>query len=274
MDNFQSLFDFLPVGAYRAIPDRSMVRANPALVALNGCSSEAELLSLFGKHEAQWYVRPERRAEFWNLLERDGQVVGFESEVFRLKSRERIWVRENAHAVRADDGPLIFHEGTVEEITAQVREREALLRSQLQLEQLVQLLPGVVFRVRISPEGRRRYTYVSDYVRELYGVTPEEVLANGRTLTDMRHPDDAEDASRRLDQVIPADGSLMYQLRVRLRDGTEKWVQVVSSSAPPEDGERTRVGVLFDITERMQAEARMHTQAELWKSALEATGDG
>ncbi len=274
MDNFHSLFDFLPIGAYRAIPDRSMVRANPALVALNGCASEAELLTLFGKHETQWYLLAERRKLFWDLLERDRRVIGFESEVFRLKTRERIWVRENAHVMTGDDGRVQYHEGTVEDITAQVHEREALWRSQQRLEQLVRLLPGVVFRIRIAPDGTRRYTYVSDHVRQLYGVAPEEVLANGKTLTDMRHPDDADETARQLDRVIPADGPLMYQLRVRLRDGTEKWVQVISTSAPLEEGERTRVGVLFDITERKRAEGQVRAQAELWKSALEATGDG
>jgi PAS domain S-box-containing protein len=274
MDNFQSLFDFLPIGAYRAVPDRSIVRANPALVALNGCASEAELLALFGKHEAKWYVRPERRSRFWDLLERDDRVIGFESEVFRLKTRECICVRENAHAVRTEDGSLRYYEGTVEEITAQVHEREALQRSQAQLEQVVRLVPGVVYRIGISADGTRRYTYVSDHVRQLYGVTPEEVLADGKALTNLRHPDDAVDIQSRLEQVISAEESLIYQVRVRLRDGTVKWIQAISAAAPADEGERGRVGVLFDITERKQAEAEIRAQAELLKNALEATGDG
>ena len=40
-DNFSSLFEFLPIGAYRSTPDGRQLRANPALVRLNGFSSEA-----------------------------------------------------------------------------------------------------------------------------------------------------------------------------------------------------------------------------------------
>ncbi len=274
MDNFQSLFDFLPMGAYRSLPDGRMLRANPALVALNGCDGEAELIAMVRDIASEWYVDPARRAAFKTLLERDGQVVGFESEVFRLKSRERIWVRENAHVLRDAPGGILYYEGTVEEITSRVREREALQRSQMQLEQVVRLVPGVVYRIGIAADGTRRYTYVSDHVRQLYGLTPEEVMADGQALTRLRHPDDAAEIARRLERVIQADESLIYQLRIRLRDGTEKWVQAISAAAPAEEGERARVGVLFDITERKHAEAEIRAQAELWKNALEATGDG
>jgi hypothetical protein len=45
VDDFSSLFDFLPIGAYRARPDGILVRANRALVRLNACDSEAEMLA-------------------------------------------------------------------------------------------------------------------------------------------------------------------------------------------------------------------------------------
>ena len=274
MDNFQSLFDFLPVGAYRSLPDGRMLRANPALVALNGCKSEAELIDMVRDIALEWYVDPARRADFMTLMARDGQVVGFESEIFRHRSRERIWVRENAHVLRDAEGRVLCYEGTVEEITDRVNEREALQRSQLQLEQVVRLVPGVVYRIRIAADGTRRYSYVSDHVRQLYGLEPEEVMADGYALTRLRHPDNAEEIQRQLDKVIESQESLVYQVRVRLRDGTVKWVQTISAAAPAPEGERARVGVLFDITERKQAEAEVRAQADLWKSALEATGDG
>ncbi len=274
MDNFQSLFDFLPVGAYRAVPDRSMVRANPALVALNGCGSEAELLAVFGKHEARWYVLPERRALFWDLLDRDGHVVGFESEVFRLKTHERIWVRENAHVRRDAEGRVLFYEGIVEEITTQVQERQALQQNRAELEQLVRLIPGTVYRVATAADGTRRYTYVSEFVQTLYGLSPAQVLADPHALTRLRHPDDAEQTEREVSRMLSGDGTAQYQVHVQLADGTEKWIQAYSNATPSAQGERVRVGVLFDITARRHAEALLRTQAELWKSALEASGDG
>ena len=115
--DFSSLFNFLPIGAYRSAPDGRMIRANEALVRFNGHDSEASLIAGVGDIAAEWYVDPRRRDDFRRLLERDGFVRGFVSEVFRHKTRERAWVSENAHAVRDAAGQVLHYEGTVEDIT-------------------------------------------------------------------------------------------------------------------------------------------------------------
>jgi PAS domain-containing protein len=63
-DDFSSLFEFLPIGAYRTRPDGTQLRANPALVRLNGYDSEAELLAGVRDIGIEWYVDPTRRAQF------------------------------------------------------------------------------------------------------------------------------------------------------------------------------------------------------------------
>jgi PAS domain S-box-containing protein len=65
----------------------------------------------------EWYVRAERRQEFVDAMARDGEVRNFESEVYRHKSRERIWVQENARMVSDESGKALYYEGTVQEIT-------------------------------------------------------------------------------------------------------------------------------------------------------------
>ncbi|MDV7399916.1 hypothetical protein RZS08_51350, partial [Arthrospira platensis SPKY1] len=81
--DFSSLFNFLSIGAYRSSPDGRQIRANLALVRLNGYESEAEQLASVKSIGSEWYVDPGRRAEFKRLLERDGFVRGFVSEVHR-----------------------------------------------------------------------------------------------------------------------------------------------------------------------------------------------
>ena len=98
--DFSTLFNFLPIGAYRSSADGHMIRANQALVALNGYATEADLIEGVKDIAIEWYVDPARRAEFKQQLERDGYVRGFVSEIYRHKTRERVWISENAHAVR------------------------------------------------------------------------------------------------------------------------------------------------------------------------------
>ena len=112
-NDFATLFDWLPLGAYRSSLQGRQLRANPALVRLNGFASEAEMLASVDDIGGHWYVQPGRREAFRALLEANGEVHDFVSEVHRYKTRERIWIREHARVVPGPDGQPLFYEGTV-----------------------------------------------------------------------------------------------------------------------------------------------------------------
>ena len=112
-DGFGSLFEFLPIGAYRTLPDGRLLRVNPAMVRMNGFASETEHVAAVQDHAGRWYRDPDRRAQFLALMNRDGRVTAFESEVIRYNTGEPIWVSENAHVVRDAQCRLLFYECTV-----------------------------------------------------------------------------------------------------------------------------------------------------------------
>ena len=261
-DDFATLFEHLPIGAYRSRPDGTMVRANAALVRLNGYASEAQLLAAVHDIASEWYVEPRRRTEFTSRLESEGRVVGFVSEIRRHCTRERIWVSENAYVVRDGAGRVVHYDGTVEEISERVRTEQALRRSEARLQQLVALVPGAVFRATVDVDSSAgagagasfRYTFMSDGVRALYGIEPAEAMRDPSALTRRRHPDFAVDTAE-MDAALRGALTRDVDVRVRLDDGTEKWVQVISAPAPGEDGGSERVGLLLDVTARRQAEA-------------------
>ena len=273
-DNFSSLFEFLPIGAYRSAPDGTMLRANPALARLNGYERETDLLEATHASGASWYVEPGRRELFRAQLARDGQVVGFESEVTRHRGGERIWVRESANLVRDAAGTVLFYEGSVEDVTERVREREAAHKRETLLQQIVNLMPGVIYRVVYLPDGTRRTTFASQGTRTLFGVDPEVMLADGASWERMRHPDDRDRVREQIVAAVASVKPLTTETRLLLPDGTIKWAQIVGGPAPDEDGHLVRVGLMFDITARKQAEQALRDNGELWKRALESTGDG
>ena len=274
MDNFASLFEFLPIGAYRTLPDGTQLRANPALVRLNGYASEAEMLAGVRDIAHEWYVDPQRRTEFRRLLESEGRVTAFESEVRRHKTRERIWISENAHVVRDATGCIRYYEGTVEEITERVQAREALRRSQQQLQQIFDLVPGVIYRLVTPGGGQTRANLISPNVHGLFGVSAEAVLADPLALRHLRHPDDREQAEALIAAAGQARQPLDIEFRIVLADGSVKWIHQTSNPAPSEDGDEVRIGLMLDITARKQAEQALRVNSELWKRALESTGDG
>ncbi|MDQ2780644.1 MAG: PAS domain-containing protein [Pseudomonadota bacterium] len=273
-NHFDSLFRFLPIGAYRVASDGRQIRANPALVQLNGFDDEAEQLLCTIDLDSQWYVQPGRRTEFLRLLERDGTVVGFESEVYRYKTRERIWVSENAHRVLDEQGRMLYFEGTIEEITDRVLAREALRQSQQHLQEILELVPGMIYRTVVDAANNRHMSFVSPGVRALFGLEPEQLLADGNALHRLRHPADRDRLQAETTSSVQQSEPLQTESRVVLDSGEQKWIQLISAPAPTEDGQKVRVGLIVDITARKHAEEALRENSEIWKSALESTGDG
>ncbi|OGB13868.1 MAG: hypothetical protein A2W72_05180 [Burkholderiales bacterium RIFCSPLOWO2_12_67_14] len=273
-EDFSSLFRFLPIGAYRSSPEGRMLRSNPALAALNGYSSEAELLASVKDIALEWYVDPRRRTEFTRLLERDGFVRGFVSEIRRHKTGERIWINENAHVVRDAAGRILFYEGTVEDITERIQAQEALVQSEERLRQITAQVPGLVFVVYVRRDGGREYRYVSPGVRDIYGFGPEELMRDPELIARYRHPDDMPLLRQDMESIGQGPVDLGGEFRIVLPDGQIKWVFRRSCTVSSDEQGFLRVGVLLDVTDRKRAEAALHSNEALWKLALESAGDG
>jgi PAS domain S-box-containing protein len=254
--DWSTLFELLPIGAYRSTPDGRQLRANPALVRLNGYASEAEQIAAVRDIAVEWYVDPSRRAEFRRMLDTDGRVQGFVSEVWRHRTRERIWVSENAHVVRDADGGVLHYEGTVEEITDRVRDQQALEHWTAQFSVIARQVPGVVYRVRMAPDGTPCFDFISAGVRDIYGVEPEEVMHDGRLLQRMRHPDDHARMEASLQSIDQHPATVHSdELRIVRRDGQVRWVRATVTPVRGADGTMERCGVIIDITERQTAQA-------------------
>ena len=272
--DFSSLFQFLPIGAYRSSSTGVMLRANPALVAMNGYADEAQMLDVVNQADSNWYVIPGRRTVFQQLLVREGFVRGFVSEVVRHSDGARLWVSENAHGVRDAAGQLVYYEGTVEDISERIAAQQALHSREQQLRLVTSQVPGMVFVVHVAPDGRRSYRFVSPGVRDIYGFSPEDLVRDPTLISRYRHPDDQPLLEQDLRALRQGQLDLGGELRVVLPDGRLKWVLRRSTAVSTDATGQLRVGVLIDITDRKQAEAALHESETLWRLALDSSGDG
>ncbi len=248
-----SLFDFLPIGAYRSLPDGTVLRANLALARLDGYASEAELLATGQAIAQRWYVEPGRRQLFRETLEREGQVIGFVSEVYRQRTRERIWVSENAHLVRNADGSLRHYEGTVEDITPRI-EAERVLRDSEQRWKLALESAGDGVWDWDLAAGRE---VVSARLLEMYGISADEHGGRPDALDQRTHPDDRERMRQDRDAHLRGE-TPAYRNEHRIHCGDGRWKWALSRGMVIERDAAGRplrmIGTHTDISGRKEAE--------------------
>ena len=120
-ERFRSIFENAVEGIYQSTPDGRFVSVNPAMARMFGYDSADEMIGAIGDIGREVYVDPGRREDFKHTMEAHGVVERFECQVLR-KDGKRIWVSENARAVRNVIGRICYYEGTLEDITARKRD--------------------------------------------------------------------------------------------------------------------------------------------------------
>ena len=172
---YQRIFENAAEGIYQSTPDGTQVRANLALARINGYDTEAEMLAAVKNINDEWYVEPGRRREFEVLLSRHGRVENFESEIFRQKTGERIWVSENAWSIRDADDVIQYYEGTVVEITDRKQIENDLRFSEARFRDFGE--PASDWNWETGPD--HKFTYLSERITD-FGYIPNNILGKTR----------------------------------------------------------------------------------------------
>ena len=123
---YRSIFENAVEGIFQTTPEGNYLSANPALARIYDYDSPEQLVASIGDIERQLYVDPGRRDEFVRIMEEQGMVSNFESQIYR-RDGSVIWISECARAVRDPQGNLEYYEGTVVDIRER-KQSEALFR--------------------------------------------------------------------------------------------------------------------------------------------------
>ncbi|MFI4939588.1 MAG: EAL domain-containing protein, partial [Burkholderiales bacterium] len=124
---YRNIFEHASEGIFQTTKTGQYQAANPALAKIYGYATPQELIADLSSSGDRLYVDVSRREEFQRLMEAHGEVLNFESEVYRQDGL-RIWISENAHIVRGSHGEFICYEGTVQDISERKSHHEMLQR--------------------------------------------------------------------------------------------------------------------------------------------------
>jgi two-component system sensor histidine kinase UhpB len=112
---------------------------------------------------------------------------------------------------------------------------------------------------RTDPAGH--CIYVNREWCKITGMTPEQAYGDG--WLDVLHPLDRERVSKRWEHAVTRRERFRDEYRFVLRGGGETWVM---GEALPDDGpDGGFVGVMTDISDRMQAQTRLRTTEERFR---------
>jgi diguanylate cyclase (GGDEF)-like protein/PAS domain S-box-containing protein len=257
-----SLFEQLPIGAFRSSLEGGLLQVNAAFLRIHGYRDQKELLADVNNAQNNPYVHPERREHFAAVLAAQGSITNFVSEMVRLKTGETFWAREHAHVVR--DGSKVFYEGTLEDISAERASKAALRRSEAMLRNVLQTIPDQVWVKDLNGV----YLTCNDAFAKHVGIQPRDILGT----RDAHWVDDALAAvfSESDQWALQAGQALTFEENSATALNPSADLYEVTK-APLRDNEGRIIGVLGmsrNIQARKNAEAQLRDTTEQLELAL------
>jgi PAS domain S-box-containing protein len=232
-------------------------------------------------------IEPENWAEYYDLYDRDGVRNLTKSEVplFRALQGEAVVSQEMMIKSKLGGDRSILASGiaiysaTGEKMGAVVLMKDITAYKRAEIERCrVQLYNE---RLSIAMRVAKAGAWTWDLYSQKTFWTPEfEVLFDyepGSTeqvyseWLDRVHPDDIDRVETTLQQAI--DGvfpEYRCDYRIVLRNGQIRWIDVIGELHPDEQGQpQSMSGLVYDVTDRKQAEIALQTSEELFRKTFE-----
>src|SRR5437870_10866728 len=181
-EKYRLIFENAIEGMFQSPPDGKYLNVNEAIGRMYGCDSPEKIITQVSDIAQTTYVDPARREEFKRLIETHGVVELFEYEAYR-KDGTKMWLCENARAVRDVTGAILYYEGTVQDVTERKRVEEVERASKAKTE----------FLSRVSHELRTPLNSILGFGQLLDRQSPTEtqrpriryILSAGRHLLNL-----------------------------------------------------------------------------------------
>lgn len=141
-------------GIFQSTAEGRHITVNQAFANILGYDSPEEVVKNITDIAHQVYVHPEDRTKILQTIEEKGLVKGYEAEFYR-KDGSKTWVSINMHAIRDDQGNLLYYQGIDQDITDKKKmEKER----QENIERLRRSLGATINAMAVTVETRDPYT--------------------------------------------------------------------------------------------------------------------
>ena len=177
--------------------------------------------------------------------------------------------------LRNGQGAIIGMLGISRDITERIRNAETLRIAESRLKTISKnFTAGMLYQVVTRHDGTRNFTYLSDSVRQLYGVSPEDVMADASLIYNRICEQDIEYLKGLEASAIQTLSTFRAEVRVADPSGEIRWSSFVSTPSLLDDGNICWDGVEFIITKTKQTEEALRQSEERLSIALDVGNAG
>jgi PAS domain S-box-containing protein len=256
-NKYCSLFEHSIEGIFQVSANGAYLSVNPTLAKMHGYGSPQEMMASIRDVNQQIYVDCTRRSELLNLIQENGIVQGFETQVYR-KDGSTLWVSENVWAIRDEQGNLLYYEGALIDISDHKRSESECQQIEQELQTSTERFRHIYENAPIMMHLIDESGFICDVNRkwlEETGYSREEVI--GQNFEFLMTPDSAQKFHSLVTQFWRDCYAKDVTYQYICKDGRiiDVILNCIVTTTP--EGDRVCLSVIQNVTEQRQAESAL-----------------
>lgn len=270
--SLRELVDVVPVAISRHASDGEPTFFNKRLMDFLGLGATDK--DMPGINRLAAAIHPDDSASFKEVLNHSLATGAPFSRKYRLRRADGAyrWVEGRAEPMRDQSGSIAQWYAVSLDIDDEVRAQKALRDRELELSQLVDMVPGHLWR--LTPAGEP--IFFNKRMIDFLGLDVADADRPGMTrldavITTVVHPDDAARVRDALAHSLATGERFSLRYRLRRADGAYRWM---SSQAEPMHDQEGRIvqwyGLCHDIDDQMRAEEALRQSERRLQEMIDA----
>ena len=238
----------------------NIIYANDNFCAISGYARENLIgqphsIIKSGVHPAEFFT------QMWRVI-LSGKV--WHGEICnRAKSGNLYWVQSTVVPMRDDTGAPTQFIAIRTDITKRKLMEAAIKAAEARLRHITNAVPGVVYQCEVG-NGKIRYTFVSDRLGEIRGLTREALMADGNLPAQQVVPEERERYRQGMFSAAARRETWTTEYQIMMPDGSLRWIRGEINPEPElaADGATVFTGIWQDVTVLKEAGARLREVTE------------
>ncbi len=276
-EKYRTLIETMSDGVYRSSHAGKFLEVNPAMVKILGYDSKEELLAIDIKTQLYFAEEDRESAALEELRE--------EMAVFRLRKKDgsEIWVEDHGRHVLDDEGNILYHEGSLRDVSERLRAEVAVQEQNKILEAMVlertmaltkskQLLDATSILARIGGwelDVKTNEITWTDMVCEIHEVS-HEFKPDLQSEINFYAPESIPAISEAVRAAIEEGKPFDLELQFITAKKNRLWVRSIGRAFWSE-GKIVRIGGVFqDITDHKNADDELKKYREHLEEIVKA----